>query len=288
LVLKEISIIIPYYNAAWCISEALQSVLMQTVAPKEVIFVNDGSTDHGKEIVDRYASQFTKTAFIHLHQENLGLGAARNFGLSKVTASHVAWLDADDVFLPEKIARCSEIINTQPTPWLVHQATEWDGKRTSIKRWLKQMKSVESLLLDGNPYLPSCTVLETQVARGFPLHTDKEMHGTEDLDLWIRLYRKGILPFCLNESLSWYRIHNEAMSQDLETHLIRTRKCWEHNDIPVEVQKKALERKYYEMARVMHRRGEHDKAAHFYRLGKGPVLKSIVAQMLNRAARLLG
>lgn len=276
----SISVILPYYQAEWCITQALESLANQSITPKEIVCINDGSTDRGPEIVEQYRTRFKDSDFIHIQHENQGLGYSRNAGLNKVTSSHVAWLDADDIFLPHKIEQCLNAIHSE-TSWLVHQATEWDGEKQGVKRWLQCMENYEDLLIKGSPYLPSCTVLATTLAKKYPLHTDKSMHGTEDLDLWIRLYRDNLRPTCLKESLSLYRIHPKAMSQDMERHLERTKLCWQKNDIPESLQSAALSRKKYEMARVAHRRGEHQKAAVYYRETNDQSLKKYVGQVLN-------
>src|SRR6266568_3256879 len=97
-----VSIIIPSYNAAPYIKEAVDSTLKQTYKKIEVIVIDDGSTDETKTVLGPYIK---KGKIIYEWQENQGLASARNTGIKKSKGEYIALLDADDIFLPEKIAR---------------------------------------------------------------------------------------------------------------------------------------------------------------------------------------
>lgn len=90
----KISIIIPVYNAAAYIEQCIRSVLNQTMKDVEVIAVNDGSTDEGKEILDRLAA--TDKRLHVFHRNNNGVSATRNFGLQQATGTYIGFCDADD------------------------------------------------------------------------------------------------------------------------------------------------------------------------------------------------
>lgn len=99
-----ISVIIPMYNAEETIVEALDSVKNQTVDPQlfEIIVVNDGSKDQSVQIVEEYKRLNPEMNILLWSQENKGVSAARNTGLMSSVGSYIAFLDADDVWLPMK------------------------------------------------------------------------------------------------------------------------------------------------------------------------------------------
>lgn len=94
-----VSVVIPVYNCEAYIREAVVSVLNQTYADIECIVVDDGSTDGTEAIVKEFER------VLYVHQENAGVSAARNRGVAEASGAMVAFLDADDVWLPEKLAR---------------------------------------------------------------------------------------------------------------------------------------------------------------------------------------
>jgi glycosyltransferase involved in cell wall biosynthesis len=103
------SVVIPAYNAADTISPAIESVLAQSVRPKEIIVVDDGSTDGTASVVGEIAPWITI-----VRQPNRGPGAATSAGIALATAPFVATLDADDLWLPGKIERQAQCFESAP------------------------------------------------------------------------------------------------------------------------------------------------------------------------------
>jgi glycosyltransferase involved in cell wall biosynthesis len=99
--MNKISVIIPTYNCAEFIEEAIHSVLKQTLLPYEIIVVDDGSTDQTAVII----SGFNDARISYYLQENTGVAAARNLGLERASGDFIAFLDADDRWLPDMLAR---------------------------------------------------------------------------------------------------------------------------------------------------------------------------------------
>ena len=97
-----VSVIVPVYNVLPFLREALDSVIHQTYKNLEIIVLDDGSTDGSGEICDEYLSD---PRVIVIHQENRGLGRARNAGLDRMTGEFVAFLDSDDAFAPSMIEK---------------------------------------------------------------------------------------------------------------------------------------------------------------------------------------
>lgn len=104
-----ISIIVPVYQVKDYIDECLESLLRQTHTKLEIILVDDGSTDGSGEVCDRYANRETRVQV--LHQDNQGLSAARNAGLEFAKGEYVAFVDSDDVVLPDFIETLYELLD---------------------------------------------------------------------------------------------------------------------------------------------------------------------------------
>ncbi|MBS0554041.1 MAG: glycosyltransferase family 2 protein, partial [Proteobacteria bacterium] len=104
-----VTVVIPAYNAAWCIRRAVDSVLAQTFRDVELIVVDDGSTDDTAVILRSYGNA------LHLvSQANGGMSSARNAGIRAARGRYVAFLDSDDRWLPDKLARQVALMTAQP------------------------------------------------------------------------------------------------------------------------------------------------------------------------------
>jgi glycosyltransferase involved in cell wall biosynthesis len=128
-----VSAITIFLNAERFLAEAIESVLAQTYGRWELLLVDDGSTDRSTEIARRYAAAHPdRIRYLeHAGHENRGMSASRNLGLRHARGDYVAFLDADDVWLPEKLARQTAILDAHPTVAMVYGRTEfwysWTG-----------------------------------------------------------------------------------------------------------------------------------------------------------------
>lgn len=134
-----ISCIVPVFNGETYLREALDSILAQTYRPIEIVVADDGSTDETAAIAASYGE-----AVRYIHQPNAGAPAARNLGLRHATGELIAFLDADDLWHPEKLTRQMEMFEAQPDldvcvthlqafwiPALAHEAELFRGHRLS-------------------------------------------------------------------------------------------------------------------------------------------------------------
>lgn len=109
----EVSVIVPVYNAALYLTEALESAWRQTHPPHEIIVVDDGSTDDTAQVVSRFDSQFG-AGIRYCFQQNRGTGAARNRGAQMATGDYLAFLDDDDIWLAQKLMRQQRAMASDP------------------------------------------------------------------------------------------------------------------------------------------------------------------------------
>lgn len=105
----KVSVVIPAYNAERYVAEAIESVLAQTRPADEIVVVDDGSTDRTPAILDRL-----KPRILVVRQENSGPAAALNTAISRATGDHLAFNDADDLWVPEKLARQCALMSERP------------------------------------------------------------------------------------------------------------------------------------------------------------------------------
>lgn len=112
----EVSVVLCFYNEARFIDEAVQSVLNQSYSSWELILVDDGSTDESVEISKRYAKDYPEKIFYldHPEHKNCGLSASRNWGIKHARGAYIALLDADDVWMQDKLAIQVGIMESHP------------------------------------------------------------------------------------------------------------------------------------------------------------------------------
>ena len=107
---ETVSVIIPAYNAEAYIRRSIESVLLQTYPANEVIVIDDGSTDHTAEILKNYMQQVQ-----YIYQNNAGASAARNVGIKRATSKWIAFLDADDEWMPNKLEEQIQVVTRNKT-----------------------------------------------------------------------------------------------------------------------------------------------------------------------------
>src|SRR5215472_1858638 len=212
---SDISVVIPYHNREQYIDEAIFSVLAQTLAPLEIIIVNDCSTETSRKYLDRYADL---CRIIDLASQ-AGAASARNQGILCARGKFIAFLDDDDVWLPQKLEIQRQYMDQHPECAVVHSAAEMfrTGNQVSLYpcNWSPPLTLLQALTHNYWVILPSMLV-RTSVLRalsGF----DPRFKGSEDHDFTIRCCAAG------------YRIH--GIPQPLirirrEGHRSLTRRQW--------------------------------------------------------------
>jgi GT2 family glycosyltransferase len=209
----KISIIIPCYNHGCYLGQAIQSVLDQTYSDVEVIVVDDGSKDTTADVV----RGFDDLRLRYLWQENRGLSSARNAGILASQGVYVAFLDADDWFLPHKLESQVDFLETHPTVGLVVSGwTEVDGQGRTLRtvapwHWKPELGLVDCVM--GHPM-----VIHAVLIRRYWLDTvglfDEGLSAIEDGDLYLRLLAAGCQFAWLPEIVCCYRLHTGNMSRN--------------------------------------------------------------------------
>lgn len=153
-----ITVIIPMYNAEETIELVLDSVRTQTACNliQKVIVVDDGSQDSSAEVIKGYMRKWTTFPLQYIYQENQGVAAARNRGYREAQTKYIAFLDADDAWLPRKIERQIEIINKNPQ--IRFLGTAWED--TPLRIGFRKITSlyngtVKDVCIKNFPVTPS-------------------------------------------------------------------------------------------------------------------------------------
>ncbi|MFZ5447086.1 MAG: glycosyltransferase family 2 protein [Thermodesulfobacteriota bacterium] len=179
-----VSVIIPTYNRAGQVAEAVASVAAQTFRDFELLVVDDGSTDDTTEVL---ASLEGVRVLRHLRRR--GVAAARNFGAAAARGDWLAFLDSDDLWLPEKLARQMAYLEGRPGLLLCQTDETW------VRRGVRVNKPVSHRKVAGKIFLPSlerCLVSPSAVVLNRRLLMDhggfdEVLPAAEDYDLWLRL-----------------------------------------------------------------------------------------------------
>lgn len=187
-----LTLILPMYNAENTIITALESVRKQTFFSKirEIVIINDGSKDRSEEVVKAYMEQWREMPIIYVAQENKGAAAARNVGLRMAKTKYVAFLDADDCWMPNKIERQLQIIKENPE--IRFLGTAWDEKPLKIG-WKKIDKlyngTVKDVCIKNFPATPS-VLMETDFREKVG-YFDETRRYAEDINYFQKIAALG-------------------------------------------------------------------------------------------------
>ena len=220
----KVSIIIPLYNKAPYVRRALDSIAAQTFADFEVIVVDDGSTDDSAAIVADYSD----ARFRMIHQANAGPGAARNAGLAQAQGEFIAFLDADDEWLPnylqESVSRLESLGPAVAS--LTSDYIEYPSGASKESMWRKRglRSGVQRVDADTEPLLvvsmlaymsPCSTLTRVEVIRRWGGFYDREKCAFgEDAFLWLKVLLNEKVAFNLKPLAQFHR-EDSALSKNL-------------------------------------------------------------------------
>jgi len=179
-----VTVIIPTYNRAWVLKEAIDSVLAQEFGDLELIVVDDGSTDNTPQILESYAQDLTV-----IRQPNRGVSAARNRGIVAANGRLISFLDSDDLWLPRKLSSQVNFFNSNPAA-VINQTEEiWIRNGVRVNPKTRHHKPSGMIF---EPSLALCLVSPSAVMMKRSLFDevglfDEDLPACEDYDLWLRI-----------------------------------------------------------------------------------------------------
>ena len=199
----KVSVIVPAYNQGPYVAEAITSVLNQTYHRWELIIVDDGSTDSTAAVVSQFRDERVK----YLHQMNQGVSGTRNVAIAASTGDYLAFLDADDLWAPGKLA--AQVAHLEQNPalgasyvWRTEIGEDGNGLRF---RRATLTPSLQDLVL-GFPFAPSDLVVRREWAQSVG-NFNKARVAAEDREFFLRLALAGCQFAGLDRFLSYHRFY---------------------------------------------------------------------------------
>ena len=179
-----VSVIIPTYNRDWIVEQAIDSVLAQDFSDYELIVVDDGSDDHTPEILAAYEDQI-----MVIRQANRGVSTARNRGIASAAGRLIAFLDSDDLWLPQKLSTQVKFFADNPEVVICQTEEHWvrNGVRVNPKkRHLKFSGMIFERSLALCLVSPSAVMVKRELFNELGVF-DEDLPACEDYDLWLRI-----------------------------------------------------------------------------------------------------
>ncbi len=178
------SIIIPTFNRASFLHKTIQSVLSQNYENFELIIVDDGSTDNTDEIIEKLQNSQIK----YFKIENSERGFARNYGVLRAKGDYITFLDSDDVLLPNHFSNAYESILKYHKPPFLHLGYEVVNNNDKLLFKVSKLKNDNiNILIRGNPLSCNGCFMRADVTQNFLFNEDRNLAGSEDWELWLRV-----------------------------------------------------------------------------------------------------
>ncbi|MCO6494371.1 MAG: glycosyltransferase family 2 protein [Bacteroidetes bacterium] len=215
-----VSIITPAYNAEKYIAETIESVLQQTFSDWEMLITDDGSTDNTALIIKQYAEKDSR--IIYLYQENGKQGKARNLAIKNAKGTYLAFIDADDLWVENKLEKQLAIYKQYPEVDLIYTSgISFSGSISNVikvfheKAGMIDSTEMYDTMLKGKS-LPNLSVIvkKSWVDKVGGLGEQPEMQNAEDYQLWLKLLDRGCQMYGIDESLFYYRLHENQVTTD--------------------------------------------------------------------------
>lgn len=290
--MKKVSIVTPVYNVDKYIAETINSVLVQTHQNFELLLVDNGSSDRSVEV----CQQFRDPRIRLLYQAQRGACAARNLGIREATGDYIAFLDGDDIWLPEKLAKHVQHLESNSQLGISFSRSAFideEGKPLGIYQMPRLNNICISHVLCRNPIgNGSAAVLRREALEAVRTATsidgklhhiywDEQLQGSQDLDLWFRIIiQSSWLMEGIPDALTLYRVNPTGISANLG----KKQESWEYVIEKTRVYAPAIVAAWEAPARAYHLRYLARRAV---TLRSGIVAVSLFNQSLRTYWKLL-
>ena len=198
------SIVIPTYNRARFIDEAIASVLSQNFNDFELIIVDDGSTDTTSEVVE----SFHDNRIIYIKKINEERAVARNTGARKAQGAYVNFLDSDDCLYSHHLSVAYEFLKKEASAEIFHLAYDVKDASGKFLRNMQRISNINKQIINGNVLSCNGVFIRKDVLLKHAFNEDRSLSSLEDWELWIRMSARFRF-FHVNEITSTIILHDE-------------------------------------------------------------------------------
>ena len=247
----RVTVVIPCFNQGQWVDEAVLSVFEQTEGSWQVVLVDDGSTDLSTiKTLDELA-RWPRVRLIR--QENMGLPAARNAGMTAAQGEFLVPLDADDELEPTYLEALIAVLEAQPAAAYAHCWGRYTGNLNAY--WATRPFNRYQLLLSNS--VLGCTLMRTEAWRAVGGYDESLVDGNEDWDLWLRFLQAGWNQVQVRQPLFRYRMHGPSMSVETLSEHEEARKALRDNHPGLYESEvaQATKARWYPWVTVIHRAG---------------------------------
>ncbi|MCR4647610.1 MAG: glycosyltransferase family 2 protein [Lachnospiraceae bacterium] len=207
-----VSVVIPVHNAEKYINDTVNSVLNQTYDAWELILVENASDDSTVRILEEIKKRDPRIRIMDL-KDAVGAAAARNMGVSAATGRYIAFLDADDIWHPEKLEKEVAFINEKEAAFVftgyefANEKAKPSGKIVKVPESLSHIQAMKNTTIFTSTVMFDTTRIDREKIR-------MPQIKSEDTALWWNILREGYLAYGLNENLVLYRRPGKSLSSN--------------------------------------------------------------------------
>lgn len=204
--MPEISVIMPVYNTGTYLKEAIDSILLQTFTDFEFIIVNDGSTDHSRDVIKSY----TDSRIRYLpNEKNEGLSYTLNKGVAAAQGRYIARMDGDDISLPERFEKQLAFLNEKNADLVATTVKRIGSDGQPLPDWHADVahqtyQQIKHYLPKDNCLAHPTVLGKAELFKRYPYQQEQRL--AEDYDLWLRLIAAGYRIEKMKEPLLLHRI----------------------------------------------------------------------------------
>ena len=209
--MPKVSVITPAYNASEFIGETIESVLKQTFQDWEMIIVDDCSTDDTLKLANEFSKKDSRIKVVQ-NEKNSGVAATRNHGLDVASGEFIAFVDSDDLWLPEKLEKQLKFMEESDAALSYTKYQNYVTETKQLGKVIKAPKKMTAKKILGNTAIGCLTVMVNRKKVG-GFHMPLLKH-TEDNCTWQEILSRGYVGYGIQEVLSLYRVSNNSMTSN--------------------------------------------------------------------------